>query len=162
MVLTKSVYWATDNSRPAWAINAPPSDQAAALRRIIGLLRLGSTVPGLSQFFTDTKANWNVFTRGQKTPWKRAMTGREALKKWSGSGYPIVRGALTLAKGCVTLPANADGKPAAPAAPPEAPHLLKICVDKKLEVSEIETLIFPRTDETPPSVEPGAPAPTDP
>jgi hypothetical protein len=141
VVKTKAVYWATDKQRPAWAVNAPPKDATAALKRIAGLLRFGNSVPGLQQFFADPLVTWNVFTRGDKTPWKRSMAGKDALGKWIGAGFPVLRGKLKLAKGCMTLAANADGKPAAVAAPPDAPHLLKLCVDKDLHVSEIATLI---------------------
>jgi hypothetical protein len=143
VALTKSVYWATDKKRPAWAVNDIPTDATTALKRIAGLLRFGNTVPGLSQFFADPLVTWNVFTRGDAKPWKRSMAGKDALAKWIGAGYPVLRGKLKIAKGCMTLAANADGKPAAPAAPPEAPHLQKLCVDKDLRVSEIQTLIAP-------------------
>jgi hypothetical protein len=143
VVQTKSVYWAKDKARPAWAVNATPADATSALKRIAALLRFGNTVPGLQQFFADPLVTWNVYTRGEAEPWKRSMAGKDALLKWIGAGYPVLRGKLKIAKGCMTLPANADGKPAAPAAPPDAPHLQKLCLDKDLHVSEIQTLIAP-------------------
>jgi hypothetical protein len=141
IVQTKQVYWATDKKRPAWAVNDPPKDATTALKRIASLLRFGNTAPGLQKFFTDTPVAWDVYTRGDKKPWKRQMAGKDTLAKWVGAGFPVLRGKLKIAKGCMTLAANADGKPAAPMAPPDAPHLLKLCVDKDLHVSTIETLI---------------------
>ena len=151
VVQTKSVYWATDKKRPAWAVDAAAMTPDAALRRIAGLLRLGGTVGGIDRFFSDTAVTWNVYTRGDAKPWKRTMTGKEALGRWVGSGWPIVRGKLKIAKGCLTLPANAASKPAAPAAPPDAPALQMICVDKDLHVSAIDTLIAPQPEGTKPS-----------
>ena len=107
VALTKSVYWATDKKRPAWAVNAPPANATAALKRIAGLLRFGNTVRGLDQYFAEPMVTWNVYTRGEAEPWKRSMTGKDALAKWHGAGYPVLRGKLKIAKGCMTLPDNA-------------------------------------------------------
>jgi hypothetical protein len=150
-VQTKSVYWATDKKRPAWAVDAPATTPDAALRRIAGLLRLGGTVGGIDRFFADAPVTWNVYTRGDPEPWKRTMTGKEVLARWVGAGWPIVRGTLKIAKSCLTLPANATSKPAAPAAPPDAPALQTICVDKDLHVTAIDTLIAPQPEGTKPS-----------
>ena len=141
IVQTKTVYWAKDKARPAWALDTEATTPAAALRRIAGALRFGGTVPGFTRFFSETPVTWNVYTRGDKKPWKRTMTGKEALDRWVGAGYPIVRGALKIAKSCLTLPANAEAKAPAPAAPPDALALQKLCVDKDLHVIEIQTLI---------------------
>jgi hypothetical protein len=151
VVLTKSVYWATDKKRPAWTLNPPAKDAAAAARRIAGLLRFGGTAPGLPTFFADAAVSWHVFTRGDKTPWKRSMTGRDVLQKWKGAGYPVVRGKLKVVKNCVTVAANADGKPVAVSAPPDAPHLLELCVDKDLHVESVKTLIAPDSPDAKPA-----------
>jgi hypothetical protein len=146
--IAKTATWKTAKAQPAWAKLPASKTPRDALTQLATLLRFGGSVAGLERYFTDVAVAWNVFKRGTAEPYKRSMPGTAVISTWDGAGYPIVRGTIKVQGRCATLPANAASKPAAAAAPPEAPHLLRLCLDADLHVTELDTLIVAGDTET--------------